>query len=119
MAGNNGDYEKYDHSKVISQQIERIDKLVTQGPKDSDFDSFDEYFNQIVMGLMTLDGLLEPFKDEEYGLSEQDAGPLDDFQDPGKVSERLSFVRDTFRDVTSLLDRQGLFYVRKNGRREL
>lgn len=119
MGGNNGDYEKYDHSKVISSQIERIDELVTQGPKDSDFEGFDEYFNQVVMGLMTLDGLLEPFKDKEYGLSENNAGPLDDYEDPVKVEDRLEFIRDTFREITKLLDREGLFYVKKNGRRNL
>lgn len=116
MGENNGSYKKYDHSQVISKQIERIDELVTQGPKDSDFDSFDEYFNQIVMGLMTLDGLLEPFKDEKYGKSEDEDGPLDDWSDPGTVEGRLSFVRDTFRDITALLNREGLFYAKRTGR---
>lgn len=119
MGENKGDFEKYDHSKEISNQIGRIDKLITEGPSNSEFDSFEQYFYQVVMGLMTLDGLLEPFKDEDYGKSEDSEGPLDDFSMPNSVPAKLEFVRDTFREITLLLKREELFYVRKNGRRNL
>jgi len=117
MGKNNGGYEKYDHSKVISQQIERVNKLITEGPQDSGFDSFDQYFHQVVMGLMTLDGLLDPFKDEEYGKNGD--GPLDDLELPNKTVQKLEFVRDTMRKMTNLLNREDLFYVKKNGRRQM
>lgn len=106
-------YEKYDHSQVISSQLNRINKLISEGLQNSDFDSFDLYFHQVVMSLMSLDAVLEPFKDDEYD------DPVDDFDDPMNTTERLTFVRDALREITKLLHREDLFYVQRTGRRQV
>jgi len=110
MAGNQGDYKKYDHSEVIQRQLDRVNKLISTGLQDSEHSDFELYFHQIVMSLMSLDAMLKPFHDDKYGQ------PMDDFDAPRKKSEKLEFVRDAFREITELLEREDLFYVRRSGR---
>lgn len=99
-------YKKYDHSASISRQIDRINQQMSTGLQDVDTVEWDNYYNSVIMSLMTLDGMLEPFKDDDFNEL------FDNFK-PAALSrgEQLSFVHEAWKQYTNLLHRQGLFYV--------
>lgn len=99
-------YKKYDHSASISRQIDRINSLISTGLQDMEKQSWDQYYNSVIMSLMTLDGMLEPFKDEEFEEQFNNFNPK-----RMKRGQQLSFVHEAWKNYTNLLHRQGLFYV--------
>jgi len=99
-------YKKYDHSASISRQIDRINQQMSTGLQDVDKAEWSNYYNSVIMSLMTLDGMLEPFKDDEFDEL------FDDFAPAGwSRGKQLSFVHQAWKQYTNLLHRQGLFYV--------
>lgn len=112
---NNQDYEKYDHSRVIGNHINRINDLIATGLQESEHEKFDLFFSQVIMSLMALDGMLDPFKNHEGN----DFTPV--FDDELNFTsmnrgKQLQFVHEAFMEYTNLMYDEGLFYVSKTGR---
>lgn len=96
-------FKKYDHSAVISRQVDNINSKVSGGVGPEE--GFDNYFNSVVMSMMCLDGMLEPFKDEEY------ENPFDEVTFTGMNRQKqLKFVKEAMREMTMLMYRKNLFY---------
>jgi len=99
-------YRKYDHSAALSRQVDRVNQTISTGLQDLETTDFDLYFSNIVMSLMALDGMLQPFKDDEYP---------EIFKDKKfatmKRDKKMGFVRDAMRQITQLMYRRNLFYA--------
>jgi len=109
------DFKKYDHSRVIGNHINRINDLITSGLQESEHEKFDLFFSQVIMSLMALDGMLDPFKKH----SDNNFEPVFDQElkfgnwDRGR---QLEFVHQAFKEYTNLMYDEGLFYTSKTGR---
>jgi len=106
MSDQDNKFKKYDHSASISRQIDRINSLISTGLQDMEKQNWDQYYNSVIMSLMTLDGMLEPFKDDEFEEQFNNFNPQ-----RMKKGQQLSFVHEAWKNYTNLLHRQGLFYV--------
>jgi len=100
--------KKYDHSEVIGKQVKDLGQVITKGVKNSEDGGtdFTTYYNRVIMGIMHLDSLLDPFKDDEF------EDHLKGFN-PKNMSRagQLKFIRECMSEYTNLMNRQGLFYV--------
>lgn len=112
-------YKKYDHSKAIGNHVNRINELITKGLQESEHEKFDLFFSQVIMSLMALDGMLDPFKDDG------DDGEFEEvFEGKMKFNsmsrgDQLKFVHGAMKEYTNLMYREGLFYVSRSGRTEV
>lgn len=108
------DFEKYDHSRAIRQQIRYVnDKIGEVGVEN---ENFEKYFNKVLMALSSLDAMADPVKDEEYEEMVEEA------LNQGKPAnmnrlEKLEFIHSSLTELMQLFYRENMFYLERRGRR--
>lgn len=115
MASKDGQqYKKYSHERAIRQQIRYVNDKIGEADAE-DAQSFDRYFNKVLMALASLDAMAEPFKGDDYensiGEALEDATPrtMNRF-------EKLAFIHESLKELMDLFDSENLFYETKTGR---
>lgn len=106
------DYEKYDHSEAIRQQIRHVNNLITEMDSE-DSQGFKNYFSKCFMGLASLEAMLAPFRPENYESKLDEANPLSMSR-----GQQLKFIYETQKEMMEFLHEQNLFYAQRTGRRE-
>jgi len=105
-------YETYDHSEAIRQQIRHVNNLITEMDTE-DQQSFNEYFSKCFMGLASLEAMIAPFRDEDHTSDLEDAEPLSMSR-----GDQLKFIYETQKEMMEFLHSENLFYAQRTGRRE-
>lgn len=108
-------FKKFDHSKALGIHINRVNDLIATGLQRSEHNDFDLFFNQVIMSLMALDGMLDPFKDESFEEVFTDGDRFSSM----RRGQQLKFVHEAIKKYTNLMYRKNLFYVQKSGRTNL
>jgi hypothetical protein len=98
--------KKYDHSKALGKHVTELNQLITQGLQSDEVSDFSNYFNQVIMGMVSLDAMLDPFKDDEWDEIFQDFNP-----NTMSMAQKMSFVKNSLRKYYNLMNDKGLFYV--------
>lgn len=98
--------KKYDHSEAIGKHVTELNHLVTTGMQSEEVTDFSNYFNQVIMGMVSLDAMLDPFKDDDWDDIFEDFNPRS-----MTMAEKMSFVKNSLRDYYNLMNDKGLFYV--------
>lgn len=115
MASKDGQqYKKYSHERAIRQQIRYVNDKIGEADVE-DAQSFDRYFNKVLMALASLDAMAEPFKHDEYDDS---IGEALEKATPRKMNrfEKLAFIHESLKELMDLFDSENLFYETKTGR---
>ena len=107
------EYQKYDHSEAIRQQIRHVNNLITEMDTE-DGQAFKNYFSKCFMGLASLEAMLAPFREEEYESNLDKANPLS-----MNRGQQLKFIYETQKEMMEFLHSQNLFYARRTGRTQV
>lgn len=110
-------YKQYSHEKAIRQQIRYVNDKIGEADVD-DAQSFDRYFNKVLMALASLDAIAEPFKDED---DENSIGNALENATPRNMNrfEKLQFIHESLKELMELFDEENLFYETKTGRTQV
>lgn len=112
-------HHKYNHSRSIRQQIRHVNDKIGEADIE-DTQSFEQYFNKVLMALASLEATAQPFisQDKEYDNIVQNALENGKPAQMNKV-EKLAFIREAEGELMNLFHRQNLFYTERTGRKNV
>lgn len=120
MASNSdssSEYKKYNHAEALRQQIKFVNDKIGEADTE-DPQSFEQYFNKVLMALSSLDAMSEPFKDDDYSDRIEEALEQGKPANMNKL-EKLNFIHRSLTDLMELYYRENLFYDERHGRRNV